>query len=89
MPKSKIEHRQGPGGTSAYLGSSRVRVSDIARRYDSTFDNVVAERIQQSLPHLTLPEIHAAIDYWRAHPDEIDSEIAEERASLESIPSEV
>jgi uncharacterized protein (DUF433 family) len=77
------------GGESAYIGNSRIRVSHIAEIYSQMLDDVVAERIQDSLPHLTLEEVHAALAYWREHPDEIAMEIQQDREALERIPSQI
>jgi len=87
VTRTLIEIREGTGGKSAFVGKTRVRVSDIARLYNLWRAELVAERIQKSLPHLTAAQIHAAIEYWRTHPKEIESEIEEEEALLSSIPS--
>jgi len=50
-------------------------------------DELVAERIQQGLPHLTVEQIQAALDYWREHPEEIANEIAEDDAALARVAS--
>jgi uncharacterized protein (DUF433 family) len=82
---AEIEIRQGAGGKSAYVGKSRIRVADIAQMYELMREEVVVERIQRSLPSLTTDQIHAALDYWRTHKEEIDSLIAEEEAILEKL----
>jgi uncharacterized protein (DUF433 family) len=56
-----IEHKAGPGGKTPVIKGTRVRVSDIARLYEILQDEVVVERIQRSLPHLTPSQIHAAL----------------------------
>jgi len=90
MPKQKgsgIEHRRGAGGESAYVGASRVRVSDIARQYSVALDELVIERIQRAIPHLTPEQIYEAIKYWRNNRKEIEAEIEHENALIAKIPS--
>ena len=89
MKKKMIERRSTTSGESAFVGRSRVRVSHIARLYDMVRDELVAERIQQGLPQLTVEQIMAALEYWREHPEEIETEIAEDEAALARIPSAI
>ena len=87
MKHQYIERRSGPGGTSAYINGTRVRVSDIARLYGLLQSETIAERIRRSLPHLTPPQIEDAIAYWRANQKEIDAEIEEEEKLLSNVPT--
>jgi uncharacterized protein (DUF433 family) len=80
-----IEHKAGPGGKTPVIKGTRVRVSDIARLYELLKEEVVVERIQKSLPHLTPAQIHAALDYWRENKQEVEIEIQQERDLLEKI----
>ena len=82
-----IETREGPGGSSPYVGNSRVRVSDIARLYRLIESETIVERINYSLPHLTPAEIQDALDYWNTHPNEIENEIDEEERILSTLPT--
>ena len=88
MTQQIIERRLGAGGESAYVGGTRVRVSDVARLYKIMHEEVVAERIKESIPHLTTRQIRAALDYWHNHPQEIESEISEEEELLSKISSD-
>ena len=54
--------------------------------YEFMLDDVVAGRIQRSLPSLTTEQIHAALEYWRSHRKEIESLIEEEQAILDKLP---
>jgi uncharacterized protein (DUF433 family) len=81
-----IEVRKGAGGKSAYVGATRVRVSDIARLYVMALEEIIIERMRQSLPDLTPAQIEAAIDYWRANKAEINAEIQQEDELIASIP---
>jgi uncharacterized protein (DUF433 family) len=87
MSKDAIEVRHGPGGESAFIAGSRVRVSDIARLYSLMQEELVVERVQRSLPHLSLPQIRAAVTYWHEHEKEVDEEISRERLILNNLPS--
>lgn len=82
-----IEIRKGAGGESAYIGRSRVRVSDVARMYPLMLDELIIERMSRSLPSLTEEQLAEALAYWRAHPEMIQAEIDEEEKILASLPS--
>ena len=85
--KGQIEIRQGGSGRElAYVGSSRVRVSDIAESYRIALDELVVERIHASLPTLTKAQIRAGIEYWREHPAEIEKVVRQDREALSQIP---
>lgn len=84
--RDPIETRRGPGGESAFIAGTRVRVSDVAQLYGLIQEELVVERIVRSLPHLTPAQVRAAIEYWRSHEQQISDEIAEERAILANIP---
>jgi len=87
MAKSRhslIERRSGPGGESAYISGTRVRVSDIAGLYAVLGE---ALRIQEALPHLSQPQILAAIDYWHSHQTKVEAEVNEEELLLERLSS--
>ena len=43
------------------------------------------EEIAARIEHLTLAQIHAALAYYHANQDEIDSDIAAEEAAIETI----
>jgi uncharacterized protein (DUF433 family) len=84
-----IQHRKGTAGTSAYVGNSRVRVSEIAQLYETLEFESVAARIQEAIPHLSEPEIIAALRYWQDHPDEIAREVERDKEALKSLKSAV
>lgn len=88
MPKKHelIEHPPEPDGVPMpRIKGSRIRVSDIVGRYQQLEHETPEERIRYSYPFLTLEEIRAALDYWRAHPDEIAAEMASDEAYLEEL----
>jgi uncharacterized protein (DUF433 family) len=84
---AEIVYKPGAGGKTPVIKGTRVRVSDIAVLYGMMRDEVVVERIQKSLPHLTAEQIQAAIDYWRENEAEVLDEIAQERTILAAFPA--
>ena len=82
-----IEVRESRSGRSAYVGQTRVRVSDIARMYETLQMEFITERIREAIPHLTEDEIVAALQYWKSHRQEIDSEIERDEEVLDSLKS--
>jgi len=82
-----IEIRQKASGKKAYIAGTRVRVADIAVYYGIFLDELVIERLQRAMPHLTAKEIADAIEYWRNNKDEIQKEIEEDDAAIANIPA--
>ena len=82
MTRQLIEVRGGPGGRSAFIKGTRVRVSDIAQLEGLRNGSSAPEQICKALPHLTPEQVRAALEYWRAHPKDIQKEIEEEEALL-------
>ena len=89
MSEEAIEHRRGAVGKSAYLGKTRVRVSDVARLYETVLMESVTGRILEAIPHLTEEQVLAALRYWKAHPEEIEAEIKRDEAALTSLQQAV
>ena len=85
MARQLIEVRHGPGGRSAFIKGTRVRVSDIAQREGLRNGMSAPEQICRALPHLTPEQVQAALEYWRTHPEDIQKEIEEEEALLGEI----
>jgi uncharacterized protein (DUF433 family) len=66
------------GGLRAFIEGTRVRVQDIyaqAEIFGQTPDSIV-----ESLPHLTLGQVHAALSYLFDHREEILREMREDDA---------
>lgn len=81
-----IEHWAGSSGIPMpRIKDSRIRVSDIAFHYMEFEQATAVDWIQRVYPHLSTEKIEAAIDYWRAHPDEIAEEMAADEAALEEL----
>lgn len=62
------------------IAGTGIRVLDVAVRYEVM--RMTPEEIMVALPHLTLPQIHAALSYYSAHKAELDKEW---KASLKKI----
>jgi uncharacterized protein (DUF433 family) len=70
-----IEVVERAGGPSAMIKGTRISVADIVGylRIGETAVTLASE----TLPHLTLAQVYAAIEYFRHHPEEIEQELAE------------
>lgn len=75
-----VEQRAGVRGGAPVITGTGIRVLDVAVRYEVM--RMTPEEIMVALPHLTLPQIHAALSYYYAHKTELDKEW---KASLRKI----
>jgi uncharacterized protein (DUF433 family) len=64
------------------IAGTGVSVRRIAGWYNL---GLTLEEIAAKLEHLSLAQVHAALTYYHAHRDEIDSDIAAEDAAIEAI----
>src|SRR6266699_4821191 len=64
------------------IAGTGVSVRRIAGWYNL---GLTPEEIAAKIEHLTLAQIHAALAYYHANRDEIDSDIAAEEAATEAI----
>ena len=62
------------------VAGTGIRVLDVAIRYEVL--HMTPEEIMVALPHLGLPQIHAALSYYYAHKAELDKQW---KASLKKI----
>jgi uncharacterized protein (DUF433 family) len=69
------------GGRPRIAGTG-VSVRRIAGWYNQ---GMVPEEIAAEIPHLTLAQVHAALAYYLANRDQMDAEIAAERAEAERL----
>ncbi len=46
------------------------------------------EEITREIPHLTLAQVHAALAYYHANREEIEADLAAERAKVERLEQE-
>ena len=54
------------------IAGTGIKVLDVAIRYEVI--GMTPEEIMVALPHLDLPQIHAALSYYYAHKTELDKE---------------
>ena len=74
-----------PGGTSPAVAGTRIRVAHIAEMYRQLQDEATIGAILRELRHLTAEQVEAAIEYWRAHPEEIQAELDADAAVIEEL----
>src|SRR5687768_16143733 len=67
--------------------NTRIRVSylvDLYRQYCDTglTDEEAFAELASNYEQLSIEELHAALDYWQAHPADIEREILEDEAAF-------
>jgi uncharacterized protein (DUF433 family) len=67
-----IEKRSGVRNRAPVIAGTGIKVLDVAVRYEVM--EMSPEEIMLALPHLELPQIHAALSYYYAHKAELDKE---------------
>jgi uncharacterized protein (DUF433 family) len=67
-----VEKRPRVRGGAAVIAGTGTKVLDVAIRYEVM--GMTPEEIMVALPHLDLPQIHAALSYYYAHKTELDKE---------------
>src|SRR5262249_19292286 len=70
------------GGKPVITGT-RIKVSHVAIYYEKM--SYTPDDIVQAHPHLTLAQVHDALSYYYENLQEIDRQIAEERATVEEM----
>ena len=73
------------GGGRPIIAGTGVRVRSVAIRYKQ---GLTAEEIADSYGHLSLAQVYAALTYYHANRDEIDTDIAEEDKLYDRLASE-
>ena len=85
-PKTKtkfeacIETRPGVRGGTPVIAGTGITVLDVAVRYEVM--GMTPEEIMVAMPHLDLPQIHAALSYYYAHKADLDKNW---KASLKKV----
>ena len=64
------------------IGGTRVTVQQVVVMYKAGF---TPEEIADQYPHLTLAQVYAALAYYHANREEIESAMAAEAAEAESL----
>ena len=72
-------------GDRAYVAGTRVSVEDIYLRHEMGGQS--PDEIVESLPHLTLAQVHAALAYAFSHLDELRQQIKEGNDVVEQFRS--
>ncbi len=75
---------QSPGicGGRPRIAGTGVSIRRVAGWYNL---GMVPEEIAAEIPHLTLAQVHAALAYYHANRDEMDTEMAAEKAEADRL----
>jgi uncharacterized protein (DUF433 family) len=79
-PEVYIDELPAVRGGAPVIAGTRIKVLDVAVRYEVMGMN--PEEIMAALPHLDLPQIHAALSYYYAHKADLDKKW---KASLKNV----
>ena len=79
---SMLVRTPGVCGGRLRIDGTRITVHRIATLYRQ---GQMAEDIAQTYPHLTLGQIYAALAYYHANRDEVDSELAAADAEYDDL----
>lgn len=79
---SLISKRPDTKGGDAYVTGTGVRVKRIAAYAKQ---GLTPEQIADGFGHLTLAHVHAALAYYHANRDEIESSLAADDAAIEDL----
>jgi uncharacterized protein (DUF433 family) len=71
----------GTCGGKPRIAGSRIQVKQVAIMHER--QGISPEEIVSEFPHLTLASVYAALAYYHDHREEINAEIAEDRAWYE------
>jgi uncharacterized protein (DUF433 family) len=85
-PILEIVRKKGICGGDPTIAGTRIAVHDIvrhARAYNGDLERVSAE----ALPHLSVAQLRAAMDWYAAHREEIDEILRQEAAAYERLRS--
>ena len=72
-------------GDRAYIAGTRVSVEDIYLRHE--MGGQTPDEIVESLPHLTLAQVHAALSYAFGHLDDLRRQMKEGNDMVEQFRS--
>lgn len=77
-----IESRPGVHGGRPCIAGTSVSVRRIAQWY---ITGLIPEEIAQKFGHLSLAQVHAALAYYLANPEEIDADLDAEARTTEAL----
>ena len=78
-----IEIVRGPSGPKPRIAGHRIRVQDVAIWHEKL--GMSPDEIVDQHPTITLADVHAALAYYWDHRDEIERDMAEERAFVQAF----
>src|SRR5690349_13336772 len=70
----------------AYISGTRMKIRHIAIE---RMAGLTPEQIQEQYAHLSLAQIYAALSYYYAHKEEVDTEIEESERQADAILAKV
>jgi uncharacterized protein (DUF433 family) len=79
-----ITRMPGVQGGEPIIRGTRTPVRTIAVLFTETYPGDI-ERVMASLPHLSQTQVKAALDYYSAYKNEVDSEIEHHRKALREL----
>ncbi len=82
-----VEKRTGAGGESTFVKGTRTRVQDVVRLYMMVQEELIIEKMLESMPHLTREQVADALSYWLSHADEMAEEMRAEENAISQMPS--
>lgn len=80
-----ITRNQGIHGDCPIIAGTGVTVRRIASDYKM---GLSAEEIAAEIPHLTLAQVYAALAYYHANKNEIEADLAFQKAEAERLEAE-
>jgi uncharacterized protein (DUF433 family) len=86
-PTPEIVRKKGVCGGDPTIAGTRIAVHDVVRHvraYDGDLERVSTE----ALPHLSVSQIRAVLDWYAAHREEIDEILRQEAAAFERLRSQ-
>lgn len=81
--RKHIEVVPGAGGPKARIAGHRIRVQDIVIWHEKL--GMSPDEIVHHYPTINLADVHAALTYYWDHRDEVERDIAEEKAFVEEF----
>lgn len=79
----RITSTPGVCGGKPCIAGTRIRVLDVYVLYE--LQGRTPDEIVQSYPHLTLADVHSALAYYYAHPEEIRESYRDEDRIVDEI----
>src|SRR5215204_1158577 len=81
--KEHIEIVEGAGGPSARLAGHQIRVVDVVEWHEKM--GLSIEEIVERRPTISRADVHAVLDYYWDHREELEAKMAEDEAYVEEM----